>query len=133
MALQKIDDIFLYTDLNWDPKEQSDSVEAKKWMDSLGIKYEHLNYADKREHDKNVHAPLRTWMFTRGRHSFGSFPFVIYTEVHDDLSPARYPRVLHFGLEEIISSNLAEIYKLGREPVPTKTAKPAKATKDPSA
>jgi hypothetical protein len=113
MAIIKIDDIYLYTDIQEEKNEQTESVDAKAFMDSLDIKYTNLNYPIPEEHHLNF-VPLGTWVFADGQHVFEKFPFVIYTEIHDDLSPAYYPRVLLYGLNEIKDSNLLELYSLGR-------------------
>ena len=113
MSIQKIDDVYLYTDLALEPDEKSASFEAKAYMDSLNINYIHMNYYHPDQHEPAL-SPLRTWQFSRGQHDLPCFPFVIYTEIHDDLSPAFYPRVLLFGMDEIRNSNLVEIYQLGR-------------------
>jgi hypothetical protein len=113
MAITKIDDIYLYTDLSWDPSEVSESVDAKAFLDACGLTYIHLNYADPEQHPF-VFDPLSSWSFSDGSHKIETFPFVIYTEIHDDLSPAKYPKVLLYGLDEIENSNLTELYQLGR-------------------
>jgi hypothetical protein len=113
MAIIKIDDIYLYTDIQEENNEQTESVNARAFMDSLGINYTNLNYSDTFQHDLNFIA-LSTWIFIDGQYEIKSFPFVIYTEIHDDLSPANYPKVLLYGLNEINDSNLLELYTLGR-------------------
>ena len=113
MSIQKIDDIYLYTDLVGKPKEKSESVDAKTYMDSLNIEYINMNYNHPDLHEDAL-SPLRTWTFTRGQHELTHFPFIIYTEIHDDLSPSFYPKVLLFGLDEIKESNLVELYQLGK-------------------
>lgn len=116
MSMTKIDAIYLYTDFQWDSNEVTESTEAKKFLDDNGIQYTLLNYAIKEDHE-NCLAPLRSWAFSNiegGTHSFEKFPFVIYTEVHDDLPIDQMPRVLLFGIDAIKESNIVELYQLGR-------------------
>lgn len=113
MSITKIDDIYLYTDLDWTPDQIGESVDAKSYMDTTGINYIHLNYADPAQHHDAI-SPLNSWGFSDGSHTIDKFPFIIYTEIHDDLSPSAYPRVLLYGLEAIKNSNLVELYQLGR-------------------
>ena len=108
MALTKIDDIFLYTGLT---ASASASYEAKTWLDSQNIPYEFMHYAVPSEHQA-LFTALNTWW--PDQHVFTDFPFVIYTEIHDDLSPRNYPKICLMGLDEIKNSNLVDLYKLGR-------------------
>lgn len=113
--LIRIDDIHLYTNIDWLATNPGDSHEAKDFMDSLGIEYTNLNYADP-EQWPEVFSSLRWWDFANidGFHDFQDFPFLILTEVHDNLSPSRYPRRLYVGLDEIKDSGIAEQYLIGR-------------------
>ena len=114
MAITKIDSIYLYTNLTWAEGETSDSVEARKYLDDNGVQYIHLNYADPAQHEAAL-APLRTWMFSDGLHTeITDFPFIIYSEVHDDMDSSMYPKVLIYGLDAIKQSNLTDLYQLGR-------------------
>lgn len=114
MAITKIDSIYLYTDLTWAEDEVSDSVEARKYLDDNGVEYIHLNYADPTQHEAAL-SPLRTWLFTDGLHEeINEFPLVIYSEVHDDIPSALYPKVLLYGLDAIKDSNITDLYQLGR-------------------
>ena len=108
MALTKIDDIFLYTGFN---ESATTSYQAKKWLDAQNIKYEFMHYGAEDEHQM-LFDSLNTWW--PDKHVFTDFPFVIYTEVHDDLSPRNYPKVCLMGLDNIVNSNLVDLYKLGR-------------------
>jgi hypothetical protein len=114
MAITKIDSIYLYTNLTWAEDEVSDSVEAKKYLEDNGVQFIHLNYADPVQHEAAL-APLRTWLFADGQHEeITEFPLVIYSEVHDDLETAFYPKVLLYGLDAIKDSTLTDLYQLGR-------------------
>jgi hypothetical protein len=113
MAISKIDAIYLYTDMTWEEGEKTDSTQARAYLDAEGVEYILLNYADPAQHE-DATSPLRTWGFIDGYHDIKAFPFVIYTEVHDDMSMTKWPKVLLYGLDAIIESNISDLYKLGR-------------------
>ena len=113
MAIQKIDSIYLYTGMTWAPDETGSSVEARDHMDSLGIPYMHMNYADPEQHEAAL-SPLRDWAMVGMPDSLDEFPFVVYTEVHDDIDTEFQPKVIIYGLDAIKQSNIATLYKLGR-------------------
>jgi len=108
MSLTKIDDIYLYTGLT---ASANNSYAAKKWFDEQGIEYIFMHYGNEAEH-ASLFAALDTWW--PGEHTFTDFPFVVYTEIHDDLSPRNYPRICLYGLDNIVNSNLPQLYQLGR-------------------
>ena len=108
MALIKIDDVFLYTGLS---ETATDSYNAKKWIDEQGIKYEFMHYGDEIQHAE-LFAALSTWW--PDQPAITAFPFIVYTEIHDDLSPRNYPKVCIRGLAAIQESTLPQLYKLGR-------------------
>ena len=108
MALIKIDDVDLYTGFT---ASAADCYAAKKWLDEQNITYTLMNYADDSQHNDLFNA-LNTWW--PNQHTFTDFPFVIYTEIHDDLSPKNYPKVCIQGLADIQASNLPQLWKLGR-------------------
>ena len=97
----------------WAEDETSDSYKAKAHLDSLGIKYNWLNYADPAQHVE-VFPPLNNWMFEDGLHTFNEFPFLFYTKCDDALPLEQWPRAVIMGLQDILSSNIAELYALGR-------------------
>lgn len=99
-----IANIYLYTGLT---KNATASFEAKEWMDSTGIQYTHLHYADPAQHE-SVFSALSTW-FPDEQVAIADFPFVIYDERHDDYTSA--PCLL-YGLDEIKNSNLVELAAL---------------------
>lgn len=133
MAFNKIDAIYLNTYITyvqvpatitkpdgsevsimkWVEDESSDSYKAKAYLDSLGIKYNWLNYADPAQHVE-VFPPLNEWMFEDGQHTFNEFPFLIYTKCDDELSLDKWPKRVIMGLQNIQSANLAELYAMGR-------------------
>lgn len=113
MAITKIDAIYLHTDMTWAEGEDTDSTKARNYLDAEGVEYILLNYADPAQHE-DATSPLRTWEFVDGYHDVRAFPFVIYTEVHDDRSMVNWPKVMIYGLNDIIQSNISDLYKLGR-------------------
>ena len=133
MALTKIDAIYLSTcityvqvptmvvapdgaevaAMKWVEDPTSDSYKAKAYLDSLGIKYNWLNYADPAQHVE-VFPPLNDWIFEDGQHTFNAFPFLIFTKCDDVLPLDQWPRAVIMGLQAIQSSNIAELYALGR-------------------
>jgi hypothetical protein len=119
MSLIRIEQIYLYTDQAYDEDgltdPNTDSAKAIQWLqDNSIIDYTHLNYADPQYHP-DCFAPLNTWYFSnRPNHTLTAFPFLYYTEVHDNLPVNQMPMVLLDGLDEIKNSNLAELYQLGK-------------------
>lgn len=97
----------------WAEDETSDSYKAKAHLDSLGIKYNWLNYADPAQHVE-VFPPLNNWVFEDGLHTFNEFPFLFYTKCDDALPLEQWPKAVIMGLQDILSSNIAELYALGR-------------------
>jgi len=133
MAFTKIDALYLSTHITyvevpttvtlpdgtkvegkkWVEDETSDSYKAKAHLDSLGIKYNWLNYADPEQHVE-VFPPLNNWVFEDGLHTFNEFPFLFYTKCDDALPLEQWPRAVIMGLQNILASNIAELYALGR-------------------
>ena len=97
----------------WVEDETSDSYKAKAHLDGLGIKYNWLNYADPAQHVE-VFPPLNNWVFEDGLHTFNEFPFLFYTKCDDALPLEQWPKAVIMGLQDILSSNIAELYALGR-------------------
>ena len=127
MSIIKIEEIYLYTGQKWiegtNPDgsfawvidRSTDCGKAIQWLEDNGITdYTLMNYQDSELHE-DCFAPLRTWNFSGRQHDFGEFPFLYYTEVHDDRPSRSMPIVLLFGLEEITNSNLPELYKLDKK------------------
>jgi hypothetical protein len=133
MAFNKIDAIYLNTYITyvqvpatitkpdgsevsimkWVEDESSDSYKAKAYLDSLGIEYNWLNYADPEQHAE-VFPPLNYWVFEDGVHTFNEFPFLIFTKCDDELALDKWPKRVIMGLQNIQSANLAELYAMGR-------------------
>lgn len=131
MAIVRIEQIYLYTDQRFEPiieravdgsivsvshstDPDTDSAKAIQWLADNGITdYINLNYGDPEVHQA-CFDPLNTWQFVNKTANISSFPFMYYTEVHDDLPANQMPLVLLYGLEEIQNSNLAELYSLGK-------------------
>jgi len=110
MALTRIDDIQLYMGMTADAAE---CYEVKKYLQDNGIKFETYMYADDSQHAQ-LFSSLGTWNMQGAPTVISKFPFVIYTEVHDDLSPSKYPRICIYGLTDLSTSDIQTKYKIGR-------------------
>jgi hypothetical protein len=108
--LQRIDDICLYTGDMGDQQVAADCAAAKAWLIANGITFADMWYGDPAQHEDCM-SPLRGWF---PGETITAFPFVIYTEVHDDLPPSQFPRFLIYGRAAIEASNLADLFLLGR-------------------
>jgi len=97
----------------WEFDQSSDSYKAKALLDSFGITYNWLNYADPAQHVE-VFPNLNTWVFEDGQHTFNSFPFLIYTKCDDELPLDKWPKVVLMGLQAIEASDIAALYAIGR-------------------
>jgi hypothetical protein len=133
MAIIKIEQIHLYTDQAPKPQpaasspegsdaveaeapvpDDSDSAKAIAWFAEQGITdFTHLNYGNPEGHE-DCFAPLNTWPFLGKTEDIAAFPFVYYTEVHDDLPANNMPVVLLYGLDAIQNSNLSDLCQLGK-------------------
>ena len=117
MAISKIDDICLYTNIVWeeDKATYQDCFDAIQYFADNGIiQISNLNYGDHSQIDACIN-PLRSWQFKDGMHSdISSFPFVIYTECDYSAPMNTWPRVLVYGLDAIKAAGLPDLYKLGR-------------------
>lgn len=131
MAITKIEQIYLHTDMTFESvpvqredgsmavelqctNPDSDSAKALTWFKENGITdFANLNYGDPATHADCL-GPLNTWNFVGKSQEIQQFPFVYYTEVHDDLPVSHMPVVLLYGLDEIVNSNLVELYQLGK-------------------
>ena len=132
MSIVRIEQIYLNTDqtftqetftdpdtdkeaTRWVTDPNTDSAKAIQWLADNGITdYVNLNYANSAVH-QDCFTPLNTWYFSNHEnHTFTAFPFLYYIEVHDDKPANQMPMILHYGLDEIENSNLAELYQLGK-------------------
>ena len=91
MALVKIEEVYLYTAEGVD--DQAEMIRAKAFMDSSGIPYIHLSYNDINV-TQEVLTNINTWWERPDINlpPIEHYPFITYTEVHDDI-PARYSPV----------------------------------------
>lgn len=100
MAITKIEEVYLYTAEG--AYDQAEMIRAKAFMDQSGIPYVNLNYADPTQ-IQEVLDNVNTW-WTRPDIQLPpiqKYPFLTYTEVHDDI-PARYSPVKYKeGIESI--------------------------------
>lgn len=108
--LTRIADIQLYMGLT---PEVADCYAAKTFLESVQVKYTPYMYTDPAQHAANFEA-ISSWKLEGAPEVLDKFPFVIYTEIHDDLEPSQYPRKCIYGLDAIKSSGIAELYKTGR-------------------
>lgn len=108
MTITKIDDVYLYAN---DFQGPSDCFDAKTWLDENNITYQFMYYGNPDEYQRLFDSASENWS---QQTPLSAFPFLIYTEIHDDLSPSRYPQVCLRSLDEIKNSNLELLYKLGR-------------------
>jgi len=90
MAIQKIEEVYLYTTLD---STHQECYEMKLWLDNNAVNYTQLHYPT--ENKADVLAPLNTWWTDT---KFDNFPILIYTEVRDDtplsMSPRRFFKTL---------------------------------------
>lgn len=105
--IKGIKDVYLYTGSV--QKTSAQSTAAKEWLETNGVAFTHLHYADKDAH-KEIFSAVMTWW--QNKYVINAFPFLIYTEVHDDIEEALSPRVLLQGLGAIKNSNLLELLAL---------------------
>jgi hypothetical protein len=105
-----ITNIYLYTKDVFN--EKSSCFKAKKFLDDNQISYVNLNYPDSSQHEELLSAVSSWW---RGEIEVKAFPFLHYTEVHEDLDPSQYPIEILRGLTQIRNSNLAELNLLGKD------------------
>jgi hypothetical protein len=93
MAIQKLEEIYLYvSEVAENPAE---NIQAHAFMDHSGLPYTRLFYNDASQHPEVLSA-VNSW-FTAPQNQLPpvtKFPFLVYTEVHDDIparsSPVRY-------------------------------------------
>lgn len=108
--LKRIADIQLYMGLT---AEVGDCYAAKKFLDDNGIKFAPYMYTDESQHQGNFDA-ISSWKLAGAPEVVDKFPFLIYTEIHDELEPSQYPRKMLYGLEALTGSDIVDLYKIGR-------------------
>lgn len=106
--LVKIDDIAIYTGGGDFVTESNLLIEYLN--DNNITDATKLHYSDPTQFSE-VFAPLETWF---NNVSINSFPFIIYTEIDDELKPSQYQKVILKGVDEVMNSNFINLYKLGR-------------------
>lgn len=100
MAITKIEEVYLYTAEG--AYDQAEMIRAKAFMDQSGIPYIQLNY-DNVEQQQDVLNSVNTWWARPdiALPPVTKYPFLTYTEVHDDIlarySPVKYKE----GIENI--------------------------------
>ena len=108
--LTRIDDIHLYMGMT---EHAAECYEAKKFLGDLGVAFVPYMYADDTAHPGLFEA-LTSWNMVGSPAQIAKFPFLIYTEIHDDLPPSQFPRVCLYGVAAMMASDIAAKYKLGR-------------------
>jgi len=104
MSIIKIEEIYLYTsDI---AENAAENIQAKAFMDHSGVTYKTLMY-NNLENSNEVIGAVNTWWTTGNpatqRDPITKYPFLVYTEVHDDI-PARFSPVKALeGIENIES------------------------------
>ena len=96
MALQKIEEITLY--MTYDAEETVDTMAMISKLDNASIPYARLVYISEQKED--VLASVNTWWNNTELGNITAWPFVTYTEVHDD-RPARQSPVLYATLSNV--------------------------------
>lgn len=99
MAVVKLEEIYLYTSDMAD--NAADQIAAQSFMDHSGIPYTRLMYSSQEQHE-SVLVIVNTWLSPNsGLPPVTDYPFLVYTEVHDDI-PARQSPVKYLqGVEAI--------------------------------
>lgn len=101
MAIVKIEEVYLYDTQCGD--NAVENLEAAAFMDHSGIEYTRLWYNDPSQHEA-VLSSVNSWVTSPMSGSMPpitGFPFLVYTEVHDD-RPARSSPVKYLqGLDAI--------------------------------
>lgn len=114
MAIKKIEEIFLY--VSDGAPNTIENIEAMAFMTHSGITHKRLFYNDASQHEEVLRALNSWWCNRDDEHKLPpvtKFPFLIYTEVRDDV-PARYSPVKYLeGLEEI--KKIVDIYNAAPE------------------
>ena len=100
MAIVKIEEVFLYAAMSG--TDVAENLEAVAFMDHSGIQYVKLQYNDAEQLSAVLSAVNSWWQRPdMARDPVTKFPFVVYTEVHDNI-PARHSPVRCLeGLEAI--------------------------------
>ena len=105
MAVIKTEEIFLY--VSEAVSNPAENIQAITFMEQGNIPFVKLMYNDPTAHEQNF-AALNSWWKDR-LPPVDSFPFLVYTEVHDDI-PARMSPVKYLkGLDAI--KTIVDIYK----------------------
>jgi hypothetical protein len=102
MSIIKIKDIILCTGLYEDNNENRKTYD---FLTEQGIAFQHNAYWHPDQHAE-LWANYNTWVPDM---NLNSFPFIHYTEVHDDYSTKP---VFLIGYNQIVNSNLAQLSKL---------------------
>jgi hypothetical protein len=102
MAVKKIEEVYLYyTDL---PGTVEKNITALIALDKSSIPFTKMFYNESADFDALINSLNTWWQYPYANLSpltMDSFPFVVYTEVHDDI-PARMSPVKYVSGQEAI-------------------------------
>jgi hypothetical protein len=109
MAIIKLEEICLYTsDIGTNAAEM---VQAQAFMDHSGIPYTRLMYNNQQQHDDVIKIVNTWWTGDRTAKPMPpvtDYPFLTYTEVHDDIAARFSPITYLQGIDAI--KTFPEIY-----------------------
>lgn len=101
MAITKIEEIHLYCSES--VENSAENIQAMSFMDHSGIPYTKLAYNDPAQH-ASVMESINGWIALPSiyEHSpITKFPFLVYTEIHDDIPARNSPLRFLEGIEAI--------------------------------
>lgn len=100
MAIVRIEEIYLYVTQYGD--NAAENIEASAFMDHSGLEYTRLWYNDPAQHEEVLNA-ITSWVTSpaSGCQPVTKFPFLVYTEVHDDRPARSSPIKVLQGIDEI--------------------------------
>lgn len=111
MAITKIEEVFLYVRDGGD--NVAENIEAMAFMDRSGVPFTKMFYFDAAQSQQTMDV-LNTWWTNRAdEHKLPpvtKYPFLIYTEVRDDISARNSPIKYLEGLDEI--KKIVDIYAI---------------------
>lgn len=112
MAIVKIEEVFLYTSEYVGDAIQN--IQANAFMEKSGVPYTKLFYNELNQSNEVLNT-VNTW-FARpdvNLPPLETYPFIVYTEVHDDI-PARYSPVKYVSGKENIENFPAFYFSINK-------------------
>ena len=101
MAITKIEEIHLYCSES--VENSVENIQAMSFMDHSGIPYTKLTYNDPAQH-ASVMESINGWIALPSLYEHSpitKFPFLVYTEIHDDIPARSSPLRFLEGIEAI--------------------------------